>query len=84
MFEKLKQIKQLKNLHDALSQEKVAMENKGVKVVVNGKMEIEEIELNVELNKEDQEKDIKNCVNEAMKKVQMVAAQKMSQMGGLF
>lgn len=84
MFEKLKQIKQLKNLHDALSQEKAEVENRGVKVVVNGKMEIEEIELNAELNKEEQEKAVKICVNEAMKKVQMVAAQKMSQMGGLF
>jgi DNA-binding protein YbaB len=82
MFDKLKQLKQLKDLQDALSSEKVENENRGVKVTINGKMEIEQIQLNPELQKEEQEKALKDCINEAMRKVQMIAAQKMSQMGG--
>jgi DNA-binding protein YbaB len=82
MFDKLKQLKQLKDLQAALSLEKVENENRGVKVIVNGKMEIEQIQLNPELQKEDQEKVLKDCINEAMRKIQMIAAQKMSQMGG--
>ena len=82
MFEKLKQIKKLKDLQSSLSQEKAEGEKNGIKVVINGKMEIEEIELNPELSREEQQKYLKECLNETMKKVQMIAAQKMQQMGG--
>ena len=82
MFDKLKQLKQLKDLQDALSREVIENESRGVKVRINGKMEIEQIQLNPELSKEEQERAVKDCVNETMKKVQMMAAQKMSQMGG--
>lgn len=82
MFEKLQQIKKLKELQDSLSQEKVEVEKSGIKVVFNGKMEIEQIELNSELSKEEQEKVLQDCINEAVKKIQMIAAQKMSQMQG--
>ncbi|MEA2113454.1 MAG: YbaB/EbfC family nucleoid-associated protein [Patescibacteria group bacterium] len=80
MFDKLKQLKQLKELQGQLGQEKAECEKNGVKAVVNGKMEIEEIILNEELSKEDQEKTVKDCVNDAMKKMQMLAAQKMFKM----
>ena len=82
MFDKFKQLKQLKELQDSLKDEKEEVSREGIKVIVNGKMEIEEIELNQELSKEQQERIIKDCINEAMKKIQMVAAQKMSQMQG--
>ncbi|MCK5044653.1 YbaB/EbfC family nucleoid-associated protein [Candidatus Parcubacteria bacterium] len=82
MFEKLKQIKKLKDLQSSLSQEKAEGEKNGIKVVINGKMEIEEIQLNPELSREEQQKFLKECLNETMKKVQMIAAQKMQQMGG--
>jgi DNA-binding protein YbaB len=82
MFDKLKQLKQLKELRDSVSQEKVEVENKGVKVIINGKMEIEKICLNPDLSKEEQETILKECINEAMKKVQMLLASKMSQMPG--
>ncbi len=82
MFEKLKQIKKLKDLQSSLSQEKAEGEKNGIKVVINGKMEIEEIELNPELSREEQQKYLKECLNETMRKVQMIAAQKMQQMGG--
>lgn len=82
MFDKLKQLQQLKELRDSLSQEKEEVERKGIKVIINGKMEVEEIHLNPDLDKEEQEEVLKECINEAMKKIQMVVASKMSQMPG--
>lgn len=78
MFDKLKQLKELKDLQDSLSKEKVEFEKNGIKVVVNGKMEIEQIKLNPELSMEEQEKKLQECINDATKKIQMAAAQKMS------
>ncbi len=80
MFDKLKQLKELKGLQSQLEQEKVEVEKNGIKVVLNSKMEIQEISLNTELTKEEQEEAIKDCINEAMKKIQMIAAQKMFKM----
>jgi len=82
MFDKLKQIKQLKELRDSLSQEREEIEKEGIKVIINGKMEIEDIQLNSDLSKEEQEKILKECINEAVKKIQMVLTSKMSQMSG--
>lgn len=82
MFEKFKNLRELKDLQDSLQKEKTEVENQGIKVTVNGKMEIEEIQLNPGLAREEQESILKATINEAMKKVQMVAAQRMSQMKG--
>jgi len=82
MFDKLKQLKKLKELRDSLSQEKEEVEKEGIKVIINGKMEIENIQLNPDLDKEEQETILKECINEAIKKIQMVLASKMSQMSG--
>ena len=82
MFDKLKQIKQLKELRDSLSQEREEIEKEGIKVIINGKMEIEDIQLNSDLSKEEQEKILKECINEAVKKIQAVLTSKMSQMSG--
>ena len=57
--------------------EKIEVEERGTKIVVNGKMEIERVELNDELSKEEQETAVKDCFNGAMKKMQMIVAQKM-------
>ena len=82
MFDKFKQLKQLKDLQNSLKEEKEEASKEGVRVIVNGKMEIEKIELSQELSKEQQEIIVKDCINEAMKKIQVIAAQKMSQMQG--
>ena len=82
MFDKLQQLQKINELKNSLAQEKAEQEIQGVKVVVNGKMEIEEIQLNPELSSDEQARIIKDCANQAMQKVQMIAAQKMSQMGG--
>jgi DNA-binding protein YbaB len=82
MFDKFKQLKQMKELRDSLSKEKEEFEKRGVRVVVNGKMEVEEIHLNSELTKEEQEEVVRECINEAFKKIQTNAAKKMLQTPG--
>jgi len=77
MFDKLKQLKQLKELRDSLSKETEEVEKQGIKVVINGNIEIEDIQLNPDLSIEEQEKILKECINEAVKKIQMVLTNKM-------
>ncbi len=84
MFDKLKELKKLKDLHDAMSKEKVENEREGVKIVMNGKMEVESVTLNPSLEKERQERILKDLYNDTTKKLQMSMAQKMGGMKGLF
>lgn len=77
MFDSLKQLGKLKELKDILEKERKETEINGVRVVVNGKMEIEEIKLNPELSTEKQEETVKRCVNEAMSQIRQEAAKKM-------
>jgi len=87
MFNKLKQVKDLrdqaKTMQNALSGEKVEAEKGGVKVVMNGNLEVQSIEINSELSKESLENTVKDCVNDCMKKAQKLMASKMREMGGL-
>jgi len=80
MFDNLKKIKQLKEIKDSLEKEKIEIEKEGIRIIINGKMEVKEIKLNPELSQEKQERVLKNCFNEAVKKIQMLVAQKMIQM----
>jgi len=79
MFEKFRQLAKLKQIQDSLSRERVEAEREGVKIVLNGKMEVERVELNPELTKERQEVILKECFNEASGKLRAVLAQKFSQ-----
>ncbi|MCD6178121.1 YbaB/EbfC family nucleoid-associated protein [bacterium] len=79
MFENLKKLKQLKEIGDSLKKEKIEIERDGIKIIMNGKMEIEEVKLNPELRQDEQEIILKNCINEAIRKIQMLVAQKMMQ-----
>ncbi len=80
MWDQIKQAKELQRLQGELKKEKVEVSESGVRMVVNGKMEVEEVELSEGVSKEEQERAVKKCFNEAMKKVQMAAAQKMQSM----
>ena len=80
MFDNLKKMQQLKEIKDSLEKEKIEIEKEGIKIIVNGKMEVEELKLNPSLNQENQERIVKDCINEAVKKIQMMVAQKMMQM----
>jgi len=81
MFDKLNQLKQLKEMESALAKEEATVEKDGVKVTVNGKMEIREVRLNPEVPAERQGETVKGCLNEAMRKIQIEAAKKMMQNG---
>lgn len=91
MFSKLKQFndlrKQANTLKNALATETIEVENKAVKIVVDGNQEIKSLILNEEYlakdKKNELEKKIIEAISEATKKVQRKMAMKMQQMGGL-
>lgn len=80
MFDNLKQLAKLKELKDSLEKERKEVEKEGIRVVVNGKMEIEEIKLNPDLDVVKQEMIVKDCINRAFKAIQEEAAKKMFRM----
>lgn len=86
MFNKLKQFKDLrsqaKTMQSALAQESVTEEKNGVKLTLNGNMEITELILNPELNTESQANALKSCFNDAIKRAQRLMAKKLQDMGG--
>lgn len=77
MFDNLKQLGKLKELQDALAREKKEVEKEGTRVIVNGKMEVEEITLNPRLETKKQEEVLKRCINEAVNQIRQEAAKKM-------
>lgn len=87
MFNKLKQFKDLrdqaKTMQNALSTESITIEKKGIKIVMNGNMEITELTIPDGLNNKEISGYMKDAVNEAVKKVQKLMATKMQEMGGL-
>ncbi len=82
MFDKINQIKKIKEIQGALKNERIEVEKKGIKLTINGNLEVEELILDPSLEKQEQEKLLISCFNDAIRKIQMIAAQKMSQMGG--
>lgn len=86
MFNKLKQFKDLrdkaKTMQNALAEETINQEKNGIKVSLNGNLEITEVKLNYNLSQSEQENSLKSCLNEAIKKAQKVMAKKMQDMGG--
>jgi len=87
MFNKLKHLKDLrsqaKTMQNALAQETITVEKGGIKVAMNGNMEIMSININEDLAKDSLEGMLAECVNEAIKKTQRLMAQKMQEMGGM-
>ena len=84
MFNPLQQIGNLKKLRDQamqiqreLSVEEVDVEKNGVRILISGDQNIKSLESN---GKSDN--DIREAVNEAIKKSQQVAAKKLAQMQG--
>lgn len=84
MINPFKQIGEIKKMRDQamqiqkqLQQEEVDLEKNGVHIVISGDQKIKTLESNGH-----SDDDIKDAVNEAIKKSQEVAAKKLSQMGG--
>ncbi len=76
MFDKIKKLRQLKEVKDSLAQEKVEIEKEGVKLIINGNLEVEELIFNDNLDKESQERIVKECFNEGIKKFQLKMAER--------
>jgi len=87
MFNKLKHLKDLrsqaKTIQGALAQESITVEKGGIKIVMNGNLEITSIAINEDLAKDSLEGILTDCLNEAIKKTQRLMAQKMQEMGGI-
>ena len=87
MFNKLKQFKDLrdqaKTMQNALADESVTIEKKCIKIVINGNLEVQSIELPESATPKELEGNVKDAVNDGIKKTQRLMAQKMQEMGGL-
>ncbi len=85
MFNKLKQFRDLRSqakiLQNTLAQETINLEKNGVKISLNGNMEITALSINPELSKETLEKTLTDCFNDGIKKTQRLMAEKMQSMG---
>lgn len=89
MFNKLKQFndlrKQANDLKNMLAKETVEVENKTVKIIMDGNQEIKTFELKSEMlkseNKSELEKQIKEAFAECTKKVQRQMAMTMQKSG---
>ncbi len=77
MFDNLKQLGKLKELKNILEKEKKEVEREGIRVIVNGKMEVEEIKLNPQLDTAKQEEILKANINQALDQIRQEAARKM-------
>ncbi|MEX2007411.1 MAG: YbaB/EbfC family nucleoid-associated protein [Candidatus Levyibacteriota bacterium] len=78
------QLGELKKMRDqamqiqkTLQAEEVTVEKNGVDIVISGDQKIKELRTNGR-----SDNDIKEAINEAVKKSQEIAAKKLSQMGG--
>ena len=84
MINPFKQLGEIKKMRDQAMQiqrelqaEEVAIDKNGVNIVITGDQKIKTLESNGR-----SDDDVKDAVNEAIKKSQEVAAKKLQQMGG--
>lgn len=80
MFDKLKQLSELKKIKDELEKQRRTIEKNGITVTVNGRMEIEDLKLNPQMDISEQELIVKECFNQGVREIQQEAAQKMFKM----
>ena len=79
MFDKFKDLNQLRKLKSALGEEEERLEENGVEVLVSGEMKIKEIKLNDQLKAEEQAILLKDLINRAFQGVQKKVAAKMKE-----
>lgn len=82
MFDKLKQLNELRKMKNAIQAETAETERNGVKVKINGGFTVEEISISPEAMNGDLAKNLKYCFNEAVSKIQTNMARKFSGMMG--
>ena len=84
VFDKLRQLGELKKMRDqamqiqkALAQEKVEVEEQGIKIVMTGEQRVEDVKIDGQTNSR-----LIEVLNKAIKRSQEVAAQKLQEMSG--
>ena len=82
MFDKLKQINQLRQLQNQIKQQCVEVEKNGIRLVMTGEFEVAELSLNTELDTKMQEKLLMQLFNDARTKIQTILAKNFA--GQLF
>jgi len=75
-------VKQAKAIKDELSRARFEEEGGGVKVVINGEMDILELKISPEVSIVKAEKEVKDVVNRAMHKAKMESAKIMQKLTG--
>lgn len=70
-------------LQNMMSQQSITVERSDVKLTINGNFEITNLSIDGDLSKEKLEQALKECFNDATKKIQRVVAEKMQSIGGL-
>lgn len=82
MFDKLKQLNNLRqqasDLKKKLDQELIEFEANGIKIILNGNLEIKSINIDKEIPPEKLEILLKDTLNETIKKAQSQIANKLS------
>jgi DNA-binding protein YbaB len=76
IMQNLGNLSKLKSMQDALKKEVITYEKAGVKVTIRGDMEIQKLEIDGVENRT-----VSDTINEAMKKVQQIAAKQIMSMG---
>ncbi|HUV43092.1 MAG TPA: YbaB/EbfC family nucleoid-associated protein [Patescibacteria group bacterium] len=80
-FQQMRELKKMRDqamaIQRELAAEEIEVEDKGIKVVITGDQKIQTVEI-----KGEKKDDLIEVLNEAIKKSQEVAAQKLQQMGG--
>jgi len=84
MFDKFRQLGELKKMRDqamqiqkALSQERVEVDEDGIKIVMTGDQKVESVEIDGQENDR-----LRDVLNKAIKRSQEIAARKLQEMGG--
>ena len=87
MFSKLKQIRDLrsqaKTMQNALAQESATAERGGIKIVMDGNMNVTALTIAENLTREQIQSDLPRVINDVIKNVQKIMAKKMQDMGGI-
>ncbi|OGF39800.1 hypothetical protein A2477_00895 [Candidatus Falkowbacteria bacterium RIFOXYC2_FULL_47_12] len=87
MFSKLKQIKDLrhqaKTMQNMLAGESATAERGGIKIVMDGNMNVTELAIADGLTREQIQAEMPRVVNDVIKSVQKIMAKKMQAMGGI-
>ena len=78
MFDKLKQLNEIRAMQQAIKQKRTEAEMQGVTVAMRGDFEIESIRLNPDLDIKTQEKVLMRCINEAKEKMQKILAKDLA------